>query len=230
MSSAPLLALLHLCDSLFPTGGFAHSDGLEAATAHGRLSASSDLRDWMAVALDESLTRVDGPAVLRAWLAWTGQRWDDLEALNAEVYALRPSSAGRSASRAMGVRLLKTWQEIHPDNTLDVLAPESAPGSSMTLPVAFGVICAAAGIEARAAVEGFIYTRLAAVASSAMRLMSIGQREAHALLAATLARVPAAVDAIEAGLVRGDGLGAFAPALDLAAMGQQYVRSRLFLS
>ena len=69
-----------------------------------------------------------------------------------------------------------------------------------------------------------------AVASSAMRLMSIGQREAHALLAATLARVPAAVDAIEAGLVRGDSLGAFAPAVDLAAMGQQYVRSRLFLS
>ena len=27
----PLLALLHLCDSLFPLGGFGYSDGLEAA-------------------------------------------------------------------------------------------------------------------------------------------------------------------------------------------------------
>ena len=98
------------------------------------------------------------------------------------------------------------------------------------LPVAFGIICATAGIEARAAVDGFIYTRLAATASSAMRLMSIGQREAHALLAATLARVPAAIDAIEGSVVRGDALGGFAPALDLAAMEQQYVRSRLFLS
>src|SRR6185503_8361644 len=32
VNGAPLLALLHLCDSLFPLGGFAHSDGLEAAT------------------------------------------------------------------------------------------------------------------------------------------------------------------------------------------------------
>ena len=60
--------------------------------------------------------------------------------------------------------------------------------------------------------------------------MPIGQREAHALLAATLARVPAAVDAIEDSVARGDGLGAFAPAVDLATMEQQYVRSRLFLS
>ena len=100
----------------------------------------------------------------------------------------------------------------------------------MTLPVAFGVICAMEGIDRRSAVEGFVYTRLAATASSAMRLMAIGQREAHALLAATLARVPAAIDNIESSVARGEGLGAFAPAADLATMGQQYVRSRLFLS
>ena len=29
----PLLALLHVSDSLFPIGGFGYSDGLEAATA-----------------------------------------------------------------------------------------------------------------------------------------------------------------------------------------------------
>jgi hypothetical protein len=31
----PLLALLHVSDSLFPIGGFGYSDGLEAATAAG---------------------------------------------------------------------------------------------------------------------------------------------------------------------------------------------------
>ena len=30
-----LLALLHLCDSLFPIGSFAYSDGLESAAAAG---------------------------------------------------------------------------------------------------------------------------------------------------------------------------------------------------
>lgn len=31
----PLLALLHVSDSLFPIGGFGYADGLEAATAAG---------------------------------------------------------------------------------------------------------------------------------------------------------------------------------------------------
>jgi urease accessory protein len=245
MSSVSLLSLLHLCDSLFPIGGFAHSDGLEAATARGGVSASSDLRDWMDVCLDESLARVDGPAVLLAWRAFTEQRLDDLEALDAEVHALRPSSTARSASRAMGARLLKTWQEIHPgrdlasflagsNRTRHVLGgskrPRPAYGPRVTLPVAFGIVCAAARIESRAAVGGFLYTRLAAIVSSAMRLMPIGQREAHALLAAILTRVPATIDAIEAGVTKGDVLGAFAPAFDLATMEHQYVRSRLFLS
>jgi len=30
-----VLQLLHLCDSLFPLGAFAHSDGLETATVAG---------------------------------------------------------------------------------------------------------------------------------------------------------------------------------------------------
>lgn len=231
-----LLALLHLCDSLFPTGGFAHSDGLEAATASRRVSSADNLGQWMDVLLDQSLARVDGPAVLLAWRAFSDHRWDDLEALDAEVHALRPSSTARRASRAMGTRLLRTWQETHPDENLGFFLAGSnrtRPTYATrftTLPVAFGVVCAAAGIESRAAIEGFIYTRLAATASSAMRLMPIGQREAHALVAATLARVPAAIDRVELALSRGEGLGAFAPALDLATMEQQYVRSRLFLS
>ena len=38
-----LLSLLHLCDSLFPIGGFSYSDGLESATyvGSGFLSAEA---------------------------------------------------------------------------------------------------------------------------------------------------------------------------------------------
>lgn len=220
-----LLALLHLCDSLFPLGGFAHSDGLEAATASGRISSPDDLGDWMDVCLHETLSHVDGPAVLMAWRAARERREEDLDALDAEVHALRPSSTARSASRAMGTRLLKTWQKIYGAEDRVVVAVRPA-----TLPVAFGIVCAGAGIESRAAVEAFIYTRLAATVSSAMRLVPIGQHEAHALLAAALARAPAAADRIERSVSRGQALGAFAPAFDLAMMEQQYVGSRLFLS
>ena len=48
MLSRPLLALLHLCDSLFPIGGFGYSDGLEAATAGGLVETPDDLEAWLA--------------------------------------------------------------------------------------------------------------------------------------------------------------------------------------
>ena len=76
-------------------------------------------------------------------------------------------------------------------------------------------------------IEAFAYTRLAATTSCAMRLIAIGQMEAHALLAATLARVP---DVVSGLLARDGEPESFAPALDLAVMRQPHVRSRLFRS
>jgi urease accessory protein len=92
--------------------------------------------------------------------------------------------------------------------------------------VAFGVVCAASGIPVRAALEAFFYTRLAATASAAMRLMPIGQHEAHVLLAEVLVGIAGAVDAAMAC----EYPGAFAPALDIEAMRQPYLHSRLFRS
>jgi urease accessory protein len=226
-----LVMLLHVCDSLFPTGGFAHSDGLEAATAAGRVTSARDLGDWLDVCLDETIGRLEGPAVLLARDACASESRGDLEALDERLYALRASATGRSATRATGSRLLKTWLTLHADHVqppsrLDCL--RTPP--TYTLPVAFGIVCALAGVAARAGLEGFAYSRLAATISSAMRLMSIGQNEAHRVLACALRRVPATAHAIERIVATRQCLGAFAPAMDLASMEQRSVRSRLFLS
>jgi urease accessory protein UreF len=63
-----------------------------------------------------------------------------------------------------------------------------------------------------------------------MRLMPLGQHDAHRLLAGQLARVSAAVDRIEEDMRKGHRPSAFMPAFDIATMAQQYVRSRLFRS
>ena len=127
----------------------------------------------------------------------------------------------------MGLRLLITWQALHPDARLEHALAARARGTGPALPVAFAAACVCAGVARRPAVEAFAYTRLAATISAAMRLMPIGQTGAHARLARALERVPAAVDAI----VRRDArIESFTPALDIAAMSQQYLHSRLFRS
>jgi urease accessory protein len=227
VTSGPLLALLHLCDSLFPTGAFAHSDGLETATANGSVRGAATLCEWMDVTLDDTLARCDGPAVLLAWRAFVEREWSALYDIDAQIHAMRPSSTARRASRAMGVRLLKTWHQLRPDAALAQVIDEQERWAGVTLPVAFGVVSASAGIDEDAALSGFIYTRLAAAVSSAMRLIPIGQFEAHGVLASLLERVPAIVERIR---VDPQAPRSFAPAMDLALINQQYVGSRLFKS
>jgi len=223
----PLLALLHLCDSLFPIGGFGYSDGLEAATAAGLVHTPADLRAWLDVCRDEVVGRTDGPAALRAWSAFHRQDWEALCELDEEITAMRPSSATRRSGRAMGLRLVTTWSALYPDQRIEhLLSLARRQRLGPALPIAFGCACASAGVEMRDAGAAFAYTRLASTTSAALRLMPIGQTDAHAELANALVRVPIVVDTM-ATRARPES---FAPAMDLSAMAQQYLHSRLFRS
>jgi urease accessory protein len=227
LAPRPLLALLHLCDSLFPIGGFGYSDGLEAATTAGLVHTPADLQAWLDVCLDEVVGRTDGPAAVRAWSAFERQDWEAVCELDEEITAMRASAATRRSSRAMGLRLVTTWSALYPDRRIDHLldlARRQRLGPA--LPIAFGCACASAGVGTRDAGAAFAYTRLASTTSTALRLMRIGQTDAHARLAETLQRVPAVVDAM---MTRARP-ESFAPAMDVSAMTQQYLHSRLFRS
>jgi len=222
-----LLALFHLCDSLFPIGGFGYSDGLETATAAGLVHTPADLQAWLDVCLDEVIGRMDGPAALRAWSAFDRLDWQLLSELDNEIIAMRPSSATRRSSRAMGNRLVTTWSALYPDRRLEHLLDLARPERfGPALPVAFGCACASAGVGMRDTGAAFAYTRLASTTSAALRLMRIGQTDAHARLARTLERVPVVVDAMTT-RARPES---FAPAMDVSAMAQQYLHTRLFRS
>jgi urease accessory protein len=223
----PLLALLHICDSLFPIGGFGYSDGLEAATAMRLVETPGDLQAWLDVCLDEVVGRIDGPAALHAWSVFDRQDWQALADLDEEVTAMRPSSAIRRSSRAVGLRLVTMWSALYPDRRLDhVLDLARGRRLGPALPIAFGCACASAGVGMRDAGVAFAYSRLASTTSAALRLMRIGQTDAHAELAKALGRVPMVVEAMTA-RARPES---FTPAMDVSAMTQQHLHSRLFRS
>jgi urease accessory protein len=222
-----LVALLHLCDTLFPIGAFGYSDGLEAATSAGLVRTPGDLRAWLEVCLDETLGRADGPTMLQAWAAFRNLEWSTLGRLDEEMNVLRPAAAARHSSQAMGRRLVTTWHALYPHPGLEQTLELAGRGAIRpTLPVAFGCVSAAAGVAQLDAAAGFAYTRLASTISAAMRLMPIGQTDAHTQLAAVLERVPAVVDAM-AGRTR---VESFTPAMDIALMAQRRLHSRLFRS
>jgi urease accessory protein len=221
-----LLRLLHLCDSLFPIGAFGYSDGLEAAVDKSHVTSPQVtspqdlrlllLRDWLDVCLDETIGRFEGPVLARAHQAFTCGDVTALTRLDEESVALRPSAEARKSSRAMGRRLMTTWAALYPDPRLV---------GAWSLPVAFGCVTAASNIAPPTAIKAFAYTRLAATASAAMRLMPIGQTDTHRLLARALERVPIVAEAVVA---RDEAPEMFAPLVDIETMRHQYLHSRLF--
>jgi len=127
----------------------------------------------------------------------------------------------------MGLRLVTTWSALYPNRRLaHLLDLARRQRLGPALPIAFGCACASAGVGMRDAGAAFAYTRLASTTSAALRLMRIGQTDAHARLASALGRVSMVVDAM-ATRARPES---FTPAMDMSAMTQQYLHSRLFRS
>ena len=227
MTPRPLLALLHICDSLFPIGGFGYSDGLEAATATGLVQTPADLEAWLDVCLDEVVGRMDGPAVAPCMVrvrpsrlggALRARRRDHGDATVVRDAPLEPSH-GSQACHDVECSVSRSAAD-----TAARFRPYAIDRSRP--PIAFGCACASAGIGMRDAGAAFAYTRLASTTSAALRLMRIGQTDAHAQLAKALGRVPIALES----MTTRARLKSFTPAMDLSAMTQQYLHSRLFRS
>jgi urease accessory protein UreF len=152
----------------------------------------------------------------------------DLQALCAiddELTAIKPSAAVRNASRSVGKRLLAAYSDISRDTDFAAFV-DALP--QCNAPVAYAVVMAHRGIDGREALLAFGYSRLAGIVSAGLRLISMRQQQAQALLSEALERLPEAADRIIG--MKTEPLRSFAPLMDISQMNHRYVYSRLFRS
>lgn len=170
-----LAILLQLADGRLPTGGHAHSGGIEEAVAGGRVCSIDDLGAYLHGRLS-TVGRVDAALAVAAW-----HRSPDGAAVDGEATARCPSPALRAASRAQGRGLVRAGRRMWPGSTLDAVSRELPDGPMW--PVAVGLVGAAAGLEA---VEVGLLAAHAAVTSpawAAVRLLGSDPFAVVALLA-----------------------------------------------
>jgi len=218
--SAAVLELL-LADGRTPSGGYAHSGGLEAALAGG-------------------LSAADVPAFVRARLHTLGRCQAALAALAAgcssleglfqldrEAAARTPVAALRAADRRLGLGLLRTGRTLWPD---DRLLASYATGSSLTpRAVSLGALARAAGIDPVGAARLALYEDVAGVAAAAVKLVSLDGARASAWVAELAGEIEALAQ--EACRVEVDGIPSpSVPLLDRRALVHQASAGRLFAS
>ena len=162
------LGSLLLADSRLPTGGHAHSGGVEAVVERGLLCDEADLELFLQGRLAGTGPVVAAVAAAGCLLAaqpgsvdW--RRWD------AAVSARTPSSAAREASRAQGTALLRTAARVWPSEAWEALLALRRPHH----PLVLGVAVAAAGDDPGTAASLALHHLLGGACSAAVRLLGL---------------------------------------------------------
>jgi urease accessory protein len=177
MTSSPWL-LLQLSDGTFPSGGYAHSSGLEAASVLGGLGARAGDTDPTAAFLDASLRQVGRtalPFVRAAALDWTRLAALD-EAFDATLPLLGPNHASRAQGRAFASAAARIWDEAAP------IAESARRGPAHHAPL-FGAVFGLLGVAVEETLAAYLHGAARGVLSAGVRLGLLGPLEAQRLLA-----------------------------------------------
>ncbi len=211
-------SLWQFLDSAFPTGGFAHSGGLEAAWQHGEVTGRISLEAWIESSLLQS-ARGGLPFVMAAHQE--PGRLGELDEL-CEVFTL--NHVANRASRLQGRAL---WSAV--ERTFTTVAGAVLPGPVFAhyAPV-FGAVCPGLGFAPMLAARAFVFVQLRAFVAAAVRLNIIGSMAAQTLQAGFATRCDAAAR-LGASLTL-DDLSQTAPLIDLWQGAQDRLYSRLYQS
>jgi urease accessory protein len=215
--------VLQLADSAFPTGGFSHSAGLEAAAQQGEVSDAESLRTFIEGVLWQA--GHGGLPFLRAAYGFEAEPTK----LDAWCDAFLSSHVANRTSRTQGRTLVATAARIFPEEELQRLhAAVRARTLLAHYAPMFGFTLQALAVPLEQSQELFLHLTLRGVASAAVRLGLLGPHEAQRLQH-ELAEVQTSILERCAPLFLSE-LSQPAPLIDLLGSTHDRLYSRLFQS
>jgi urease accessory protein len=168
--------LWQLADSAFPSGGFAHSGGLEAARQTGEVPRGDDLREFVKASLLQAATAA-APYALAARATP-----DAIAQLDRRYDAFLSNHVANRASRAQGQGFLAASVRTLGMPALRELAlrirADDLPGH---WPVVFGAVGGCLGLSPRHLARLLLFITLRGLISSAVRLGVVGPMHAQSL-------------------------------------------------
>ncbi|MGN6554770.1 MAG: urease accessory protein UreF [Verrucomicrobiota bacterium] len=219
--------LWQLVDSAFPTGGFAHSAGLEAAWQHGEVRNRTELLSFLETSLAQ-LGRAALPFVTAAWDAPERLlEWDELCDVFTTNHVANRASRLQGKAFLMAVERIFVERGVQADGDSALKRPEGRAPFAHFGPV-FGASLRALGMDRPTASRMFFFNHLRGLIAAAVRLNIVGPMEAQGLQHGLSSKAEEIFKNCEALTL--DYLAQTAPLLDLWQGAQDRLYSRLFQS
>jgi urease accessory protein len=208
-----------LVDSAFPTGGFAHSGGLEAAWQRGWVPDSAALLDFLRAAVRQTNQGV------RKYARSAWRNPDRFAIVDEECDLFLNCHVANRASRGQGKAFLASSAKILEIPSLSALALEARKTRMPThfAPV-FGVVSHLCGLPESHSSSMFLFISVRSVISAAVRLGIVGPIEAQQIQRCIAKESGALVHDGDSDAVQ------ISPLLDLLQGTQDRLYSRLFQS
>jgi len=224
LGSARWWSILQFADSGFPSGGFAHSAGLEAAMRFGGLDDSEKLEAFVRASLWNT-----GHSTL-PFVAAGHDDPSEVWPLDDRLDAQLTNHVANRASRTLGRSFLSTCCEVFEGSFIARLAETARSDRALPVHLApiFGATLGAQGLLRDDALRVYLYTALRGLISASVRLGLIGPHEGQRLQAR---HGPTLDDVLAScGSLRIEQAATTAPLLDVFGAMHDRLYARLFQS
>ena len=229
LTSQQLLVLTQLTDSMFPSGGFVHSDGLETYVQSGKLNTIEELENMLTTRLMYDWAHQDMVALQVSMSTYLNGDLTVIKTIDERLTAMKIVKENRLSSMRVGKQTLRTILMLIEDPLLDsyqtLIRQKELNGHQS---IVFGLTCASAGITAEPALTAYAYNVLSSLISVALKLMHFGQTQAQQLLWYLQPKISQAVTTAMSLTL--DDMQSFVPAIEISGMQHEYLFRRLFNS
>ncbi|MBC8009818.1 MAG: urease accessory protein UreF [Burkholderiales bacterium] len=230
-SAAWLVGLFQAGDSFYPTGGYAHSFGLEGLVELGVVRDRETLRAFFLLSVLPTLRQAELPLAAHAYAALypAAPDWPRIAELCVLAHALKSPRELRTATDNIGRQRAELASRLHAHPlAADYLARAAAQGWPFSSTVSAALEGRVLGAPRDAVLAGITYATLSATLAAAMKLLRLGQNAGQTLLTEMLGHAPELI--ATANTIPLAEIGWFNPWLDIASARHETADSRMFIS